>query len=97
MKYHYVLSKFELHKTLRILAWIYRFIRTVKKSGPLTTEEIERRRKYLIKKAQREVEHNEKFIDNQKRLNLYKNQEGIYEFRGRSEGAYQSTYHQNQF
>ena len=43
-EYHYLLSKYELHKTLRILAWIYRFMnnsRKVKKSGPLTTEEIE--------------------------------------------------------
>ena len=31
---------------------------------------------------------NGKFIDNQKRLNLHKNQEGIYEFRGGIEGAY---------
>ena len=80
-EYHYLLSRYELHKTLRISARIYRFInnsRKVKKSGPLTIEEIERRRKYLIKPAQREVEHSEKFIDNQKRLNLYKNQEGIY-------------------
>ena len=39
--YHYFLSKYELHNTLRILASIYRFInnsRKVKKSGPLTTE-----------------------------------------------------------
>ena len=43
---------------MRILAWIYRFSnnsRKVKKSGPLTIEEIERRIKYLIKQAQREV------------------------------------------
>ena len=64
-EYSYLLSRYELHKTLRILAWIYRFInnsRKVKKSGP----------KRL----------------NQKRLNLHKNQEGIYECRGRIEGAY---------
>ena len=76
---------------MRILTWIYRFInnsRKIKKSDLLTTEEIDRRRKYLIKQVQREVEHSEKFIDNQKRLNLHKNQEGIYEFRGRIEGAY---------
>ena len=60
----------------------------MKKSGPLTTEEIERRRKYLIKQAQKEAEHSEKFIDNQRRLNLHKNQERIYECRGRIEGPY---------
>ena len=44
--------------------------------------------KGLIKQAQREVEHSEKFIDNQKRLNLHENQEGMYECRGRIEEAY---------
>ena len=34
------------------------------------------------------MEHSEKFIDNQKRLNLHENQERIYECRGRIEGAY---------
>ena len=90
-EYNYLLSKHELHKNLRILAWIYRFInnsRKVKKSSPLTTEEIDRRRKYLIKQVQREVEHSEKFIDNQRRLNLHINQDGIYESWRRIEGAY---------
>ena len=70
---------------------IYRFTnnsRKVKESGPLTTEEIERRRKYVVKKAQRDVEHSKKLINNQKRLNLHKNQEKIYECRDRIEGAY---------
>ena len=60
----------------------------VNKSGPLNTAEIDRRRKYLIKQVQKEVEHSEEFIANQKRLNLHQNQEGIYECRGRIEGAY---------
>ena len=53
---------------------MYRFInnsREVKKSGPLTTEEVERRRKYLRKQAHKEVEHSEKFTDNQKRLKVH--------------------------
>ena len=90
-EYNYLLSKYDLHKTFRTLAWVYWFInnsRKVKKSGPLATGETGRRRKYLIKQAQREVEHSEKFVDNQKRLNLHKNQEGIYECWGRTEGAY---------
>ena len=76
---------------MRILAWMYRFInnsRKVKKSRPLTTEEIERRRMYLVKQALKEMEHSEKFIDNQKRLNLHKNQEGIYKCWDRTEEAY---------
>ena len=76
-KYHYLLSKSELHKTL---AWIYRFINNsgnVKNSCLLTTEEIERRRIYLMKQAQMEVEHCETFINNKKRLNQRKILEGI--------------------
>ena len=38
--------------------------------------------------AQREVEHGGKFIENQKRLNLHKNQEGVYECRGRRYPVY---------
>ena len=76
---------------MRILAWIYSFInnsKKFKKSDLLTTDETERRRKYLIKQSHRKVEHSEKFIDNQKTLNLHKNQEEINERRGRIEGAY---------
>ena len=53
---NYLISKHKLHKTLTILAWIYGFInnrRKVKKSGPLTTDEIERKRKYLVKQAEK--------------------------------------------
>ena len=72
---HYLLSKHELHKTENFsLDLFINNSRKVKKSGLSTTEEIERRRKYLIKQAQRKVEHSEKFIVNQKRLNLHKNQ-----------------------
>ena len=52
---------------------MYHSSRKSKKSGPITTEEIESIRKNLIKQAQREVRHIEKIIDNQKRLNLHKN------------------------
>ena len=76
---------------MRILTWINGFIndsRKAKKSGLLTTEEVEGSRKHLIKQAQREVEHSEKFMGNQKRVNLHKKLEGIYECNGRIEGAH---------
>ena len=76
---------------MRILAWINGFInnsRKAKKSGLLTTEEIEKSLKHLIKQAQREVEHSEKFIYYQRRLNLHKELEGIYEYKVRTEEAY---------
>ena len=83
-EYHHLLSKYEFHKTLRILAWINGFInnsRKAKNLGPLITERSR-------KQAQREVEHNEKFIDYQKILNLHKKLEGICEYKVRIEGAH---------
>ena len=90
-EYFYLLSKYKFHKILKILAWINGFInncRKAKKSGLLTTEEIEKSLKHLIKQAQREVEHSEKFIYYQRRLNLHKELEGIYEYKVRTEEAY---------
>ena len=80
MAYHHVIIYYQSTSYIKLsafLAWIYGFInnsRNVKKSGPLTTENIKRRRKCLIKQTQREMEHSEKSVDNQKRLNLHKNQ-----------------------
>ena len=90
-EYHYLLWKHKFRKTLRILARINGFINNSskdKKSRILITEEIERSRKHLIKQAQRKVEHSKKFKDNQKRVNLHKKVEGIYECKGGIEGAH---------
>ena len=89
--YHMTLSKHQLHKTLRVTAWISRFInncRKIKRTGPLKVEEIQKQLKFYIKREQTKFENSEAFKENQSKLNLCKNQEGIYECRGRIEGKF---------
>ena len=86
-----ILHKFDLHKTLRISAWILRFInncRKNKKSGPLTTAELVNQKKFYIKREQEKVVSSDRFEDDKKRLNLEKNYEGVYICKGRLQGYY---------
>ena len=53
-----ILHKFDLHKALRVSAWILRFIsscRKNKKSGPLSTAELVNKKKFYIKREQEKV------------------------------------------
>ena len=71
---------------MRVLAWITRFIsncRKIKKTGPLTTSGIQYQEKFYIKRAQRKVEHSEKFEESRKQRNLELNCKDIDECRGR--------------
>ena len=86
-----LLTKYEFWKFLRTTSWILRFLnncRRTKQSGPLTTSEIEQRKKFWIKREQQRVQHSEKFKINEKRLDLQQNNEGIYICKGRIEGTY---------
>ena len=86
-----LLAKYEFWKFLRIISWIFRFLnncRRTKQGGPLTTSEIEQRKKFWIKKEQQPVQHSEKFKINEKRLDLQQNIEGIYICKGRIKGVY---------
>ena len=76
---------------MRITSWVFRFLnnsRRTKQSGPLTTSEIEKTKKFWIKREQQRVLHSEKFKITEKRLNLLQNSEGMYVCKGRIEGAY---------
>ena len=80
-----LLEKFELHKVLRVTAWVNRFIqncRHSKESGPLKTSEIEKHRKFYIKSEQKRLESSDQFQEDRKCLNLVQNSEVIYECRG---------------
>ena len=87
-----LLAKTTLWKTVRILAWIKRFAvncrRSKRISGPLTTEETEEQLKFLIKRAQEDGENSVQFKEHSQRLNLQKNEEGIYVCKGRIQGFY---------
>ena len=76
-----LLHKFDLHKALRISAWVLRFINNCsknKKSGPLTTVELVNQKKFYIKRDQEQVVSSDRFENDKKRLNLGKNDEEVY-------------------
>ena len=59
-----------------------------RKIGPLTTEEISNREKCWLKRAQSDVVNTTKFSEDQLRLNLQENNDGLFECRGRIQGEY---------
>ena len=90
-----MLTRFSLLKTLRITAWIKRFLQnctTSKRSkrinGPLTTEEIDAAKTIWIKRTQYCHKESSKFKGDKERLNLQKDEKGIYLCMGRIEGDY---------
>ena len=85
-----LLTKYEFWKFLRTTSWILRFLnncRRTKQSGPLTTSDIEQRKKFWIKREQQRVQHSEKFKINEKRLDSQQNSNGICVCKGRIKGA----------
>ena len=58
----------------------------MRKKGVLTTSETEQEVKRLIRREQERYSNTERFREDQLRLNLQKNSEGIYECRGRVQG-----------
>ena len=86
-----ILHKFSLCIALRISVWILRFInncRKNKQSGPLTTAELVNQKKSYIKREQEKVVSSDRFEDHKKRLNLEKNDEGVYICKRRLQGFY---------
>ncbi|XP_028393616.1 uncharacterized protein LOC114517961 [Dendronephthya gigantea] len=89
-----LLDAYEVHKILRICAWIRRFIRNcrtkagVRQDGPLVASEIEQQRLWWIKRAQLECQGRASFKEEQLQLNLQLNNENILECRGRIEGEF---------
>lgn len=93
-EFNELLSKHELWKTLRISAWIWRFVnncRTPKANrdtGPLNTTETEKQKTWWTRKAQTDAKGTEQFQRDQVQLNLQENADGVLESRGRLEGQY---------
>ena len=86
-----IMYKFELNKALRIPASILRFVKNCrknKKSGPLTTVELVNQNKNYINREQKKTVSSGRFEDDTKRLNLKKNDEGVYICKGRHQGFY---------
>ena len=76
---------------LRVSAWVNRFINNCRKTkvrGLLTTREIEKQKKFWIKREQHRFRDTEKVKIDVKSLDLQENSEGILVCRGRIEGAH---------
>ena len=89
-----LLGKLTLWQTLRVCAWIGRFIhntrstRSNRKKGPLTTEEISKQRILWLKRVQETFNTDERFEEHRLQLNLQPNENGLLECRGRIQGVY---------
>ena len=89
-----ILEKYTYWNTMRLMAWMNRFATNcrAKKAdrikGPLTTEEIQSQIMWWIKRVQARSESKERFKNEQQRLNLQKNNQGIYKCMGRIQGSY---------
>ena len=87
-----LLAKLSYWRTLRVCAWIARFIlnssnpKSKRIRGPLSTEEIETQKEFWVIREQSRV--TETFERDRLQLNLQKNQRGVLECRGRVEGSY---------
>ncbi|XP_068707968.1 uncharacterized protein [Montipora foliosa] len=79
---------------VRICSWIRRFIqncklkRQQKISGPLYTAETNRQIEFLVRDSQVRCLNTASFEEDQLPLNLQKNEDGLYECRGRIQGDY---------
>ena len=90
-----LLEKYELWKTIGIMASIKRFSfnakqrnREKKVSGPITTVETEAILNFWIKKTQDQGRNSQKFDEDRVRLNLQENEEHILECRDRIQGEF---------
>ena len=88
-----VLEKFDVHKALRVCAWVSRFIRNCqhpleKIQGPPLTQEITACRLFWIKWAQQQVISDDHFQEDKLQLNLQRNANGVLECRGHIQGEY---------
>ena len=78
-----VLKKHSLSKTLRIGAWIQRFLNNIRvkedcrKYGPLTTEEIDKQRFWWIKQVQNDAKEDPNFQSEAVQLNVQEDADGV--------------------
>ena len=89
-----LVEKYSLRKTLRICAWVQRFLHNCRtqpdqrESGPLKWKKIQKRDVWWIKKVQNEATNNPETETIKSKLNLQPNESGILDGRGRIDGEY---------
>ena len=86
-----LIQKFSFLKIMRITAWLLRFRNNcikqgIKRSGPLTTEELQELTTAWIKRIQNEYLKDMKIEDEKAKLQLDKSQSGILLCRGQIQG-----------
>ena len=88
-----ILTKHGFWKSMRITAWITRFYnnsrqrRSLRDTGPLTTEELEKATVFWVKREQQRFQSTDEFTMDKERLNLGK-ADGVYVCFGRTQGVY---------
>ena len=89
-----VLEKHEFWHAIRITSWVARFIYNCKSSkenrlsGPLTTRETDEQVKFWVNRTQHSKINTDQFHEDHLKINLQKNEDGLYECRGRIQGSY---------
>ena len=87
-----LLNKLSFWKTIRVTAFILRFLKNCKskrmdrRKETLITAETEKAIKYWVTKTQKMFENTEKFNEDQERLNLVEDSEDIYRCHGGIQG-----------
>ncbi len=87
-----LLAKYPLWKTLKVCAWLMRFVRNARNPkenrtlGPITAQEIEEQKQFWVRRVQN---RNPEPVDEDRlKLNLQPNKDGVLECRGRLQGHY---------
>lgn len=89
-----LLEKFTYWRTMRICAWIMRFVHNARSEkiqrheGPLTTEETNKATIFWVKRVQTRATADKHYEEDRLQLNLQPNQDGVLECRGRIQGHY---------
>ena len=89
-----ILKRYSLWKALRVTAWIRRFTSNCRRpkaerlKGPLITEEVEESGKLVVRCTQEANINSRQFQNDVERLNLQKNEQGVFICKGRIDGDY---------
>ena len=89
-----LMVKWDFWKTLRICAWIARFVFNTRvpneerRTGTVTTGELDTQRHFWERRTQSEGERREQYEEDRLQLNLQPNENGLLECRGRIQGHY---------
>ena len=87
-----LLAKYPLWKTLKVCAWLMRFVRNARNTkenrtlGPITAQEIEEQKQFWVRRVQ--SRNPERVDEDRLKLNLQPNKDGVLECRGRLQGHY---------